>query len=150
MIQAIHASHNGRLYKVELQGTGDIADLVREHRLETVTAQLITTVFWFTPATHSSHTQLNRRATELLLATTTFTARQVPLLRGNVVITGINANGHPARLTDPQLHYLAGVEPNARDLWILSRRYTRDHRAQRRAARATQDHHMDAITRPWT
>ncbi len=149
MFRAIHASHNGHLYKVELQGTGDIADLVREHRLETVTTRA-GDVFWFTPATHSSHTQLNRPATELLLATTTFTARQVPLLRGNVVITGIDTHGNPNGLADPQLRYLANAEPNGRQLWVLTRRYTRDHRAQRRAARATQDDHMDAITRPWT
>lgn len=149
MFQAIHASHNGCLYKVELQGSGDIADLVREHRLETVTTRA-GDVFWFTPATHSSHTQLNRRATELLLATTGFTAQQVPLLRGNVVITGIDTHGDPAGLSDPQLRRLANVEPNARELWVLSRRYIRDHRAQRRAARATQVTHMDAITRPWT
>lgn len=149
MFQAIHASHNGRLYRVELQGTGDVADLVREHRLETVTTRA-GDVFWFTPATHSSHTQVNRRATELLLATTTFTARQVPLLRGNVVITGIDTHGDPTGLADPQLHYLASVEPDARELWVLSRRYTRDHRTQRRATRATQAARMDSITRPWT
>lgn len=147
MFQAVHASHNGLLYRVELQGTGDIADLVREHRLETVTTRA-GGVFWFTPATHSSHMQLNRPATELLLATTTFTARQVPLLRGNIVITGIDTHGDPAGLTDRQLHYLANVEPNRRQLWALSRRYTRDYRAQRRAARATQAAHMAAITRP--
>jgi hypothetical protein len=149
MFQAIHASHNGHLYRVELQGTGDIADLVREHRLETVTTRA-GDVFWFTPATHSCHMQINRQATQLLLATTTFTARQVPLLRGNVVITGIDTHGDPAGLADPQLHYLAAVEPSGGELWVLSRRYTRDHRARRRAARATQDTHMDAITRPWT
>lgn len=149
MFQAIHASHNGHLYRVELHDTGDIADLVREHRLETVTTRA-GDVFWFTPATHSGHTRLNRRATELLLATTGFTAWQIPLLRGNVVITGIDTHGDPAGLADPQLRYLANVEPNGRALWVLSRRYTRDHRARRRAARATQAAHMDAITRPWT
>ena len=36
MLEAIHASHNGNLYRVQLRDRDDIADLVREHRLETV------------------------------------------------------------------------------------------------------------------
>lgn len=148
MIQAIHASHNGLLYRVELHDTADIADLVRERRLETTTTRAGDT-FWFTPATHSSHMQLNRKATELLLATTPFTAHQVPLLRGNVVITGIDSDGGPAGLTDTRLQHLADTEPTAHQRWTLNRRYTRDHRAQRRATRTHRDTTTNAIARPW-
>ena len=73
MFQTLHASHNGNLYRVQLHDRGDIADLVREHRLETATSGDGHIVFWFTPSTHSSHMQVNKQATELLLATTRFT-----------------------------------------------------------------------------
>ena len=106
MLEAIHASHNGNLYRVQLRDRDDIADLVREHRLETVGSRDNSVVFWFTPSTHCSHMQLNKQATELLLMSTAFTARQVPLLRGNIVITGNDDTVTPPNSprTDEQAH----------------------------------------------
>lgn len=143
MFQAIHASRNGCLYRVQLQDIADIADMVRDRRTETVTSRA-GEVFWFT--THARQLQVNRRATELLLHVTPFTARQVPLLRGDVVITGIDAAGGPDDLPTARLHYLAGIQPTSRDMWVLSRRYTRDLKAQRRAARASHAARVAALT----
>ena len=149
MFQTLHASHNGNLYRVQLHDRGDIADLVREHRLETATSGDGHIVFRFTPSTHSSHMQVNKQATELLLATTRFTARQVPLLRGNIVITGTDDAGDPAGLTDAQMKFLINADPTSRDEWILDWRFTRDARAQRRATRHTDTTGMAAIIRAW-
>lgn len=149
MLEAIHASHNGNLYRVHLRDRDDIADLVREHRLETVSSRDNSIVFWFTPSTHCSHMQLNKQATELLLMSTAFTARQVPLLRGNIVITGNDGHGNPAELTPAQMNRLIDTEPTGRQEWILSWRFTRDERARRRASRSTEATRMAAIVRSW-
>lgn len=85
----------------------------------------------------------------MLLATTRFTARQVPLLRGNIVITGTDDAGDPAGLTDTQVKFLINADPTSRDEWILDWRFTRDARAQRRAARHTDETRMAAIIRAW-
>ena len=85
MIQVLHASHNGELYKRRVLSADDIADLIRETSLETLT-NTAGIDFWFTPSTHRAHRRVNRSATELLLATTRFTASNVPLMRGIVVL----------------------------------------------------------------
>lgn len=149
MFQTLHASHNGNLYRVQLHDRDDIADLVREHRLETASSRDNTIVFWFTPATHSSHMQLNKQATELLLMTTAFTARQVPLMRGNIVITGNDGQGNPTELTADQMNRLINAEPTGGQEWLLSWRFRRDERAQRRARRSTEGTRMAAIKRAW-
>ena len=50
MFQTLYASHNGNLYRVQLHDRDDIADLVRERRLETATSGDGHIVFWFTPS----------------------------------------------------------------------------------------------------
>lgn len=149
MFQTLQCSHNGNLYRVELHGVADIADLVREHLLETVTSSDGALAFWFTPSTHRSHMQINKQATELLLATTRFTARQVPLLHGNIVITGVDANGDPTGLTPAQMRWLINSEPAGREKWVLGRRFSRARRAQRREFRSTEATRMAAVMRPW-
>jgi hypothetical protein len=149
MFQTLHASHNGNLYWVQLHDRDDIADLVREHRLETAGSRDNTFVFWFTPATHSSHMQLNKQATELLLMTTAFAVRQVPLMRGNIVITGNDGQGDPAELTADQMNRLINAEPTGGQEWLLSWRFRRDERAQRRARRSTEGTRMAAVMRAW-
>lgn len=106
------------------------------------------TVFWFTPATHSAHMQLNKQATELLLMTTGFTARQVPLLRGNIVITGHDGLGNPAGLTTQQESRLINAEPTGRQEWILGWRFSCDARARRRASRSAEATRLAACHGP--
>lgn len=48
MIQVLHASHNGELYKRRVVSVEDIADLIRETSLETLT-NTAGIDFWFTP-----------------------------------------------------------------------------------------------------
>lgn len=135
MIQVLHANHNGELYKRRVLTVGDIADLIRENHLETLTSRDGQVDFWFTPSTQHGHRCVNRKATEIFLATTEFTVSNVPLLRGIVVLTAHTHNGELASLTDDQVDRLARAL-NDTTWWqcqILSWRYRRDQRRQRRA-----------------
>lgn len=132
LLTTLHASHNGEFYRTLLRDLLDVAELVRESpsRLESATTAHGSLIMWFDPRSHSL---VNKHATELLLATTTFSARQVPLLHGNVVITGRDGHGHLDSLTEEQLQHLVNYEPGIMQARTLSRRFARDHR-QRRAA----------------
>jgi hypothetical protein len=150
MFNALHANHDGHLYRVYAAGRGEIADLVRQHLLESATSDDGSLAFWFTPSRHPSHTRANRIATELLLlATGGLTARQVPLLRGDIVITGNDAHGDPADLTSQQMTHLVNSAPTHRQDWTLSRRFARDERRRRRSLRMDNAARTDRILRPW-
>ena len=133
MIATLLASHNEELYKAELCGVPDIADLVRDNRLRALSSTDGTIDFWFS---HVPHVRVNRHATGLLLACTRFTAHEVPLLRGNIVIAAHDSAGNPASLTDSQMTRLINSEPSWREDRILRRRFSRDLRAQRRTRAA--------------
>ncbi len=64
MIQVLHASHNGELYKRRVLSVDDIADLIRETSLETLT-NTAGIDFWFTPlhAPSAPPSQPQRRRT---------------------------------------------------------------------------------------
>ena len=134
MFQSVHASHNQRLYFPRLGSITDIANLVCEHRIDTITSTDRQIVFWFT--VHHPTRIVNRPAVEMLIATTGFSARDVPLIRGNVVITGSSGDGGPANLTDDQVRSLANLETRGKAVWTLERRFARDLRESRRQLRA--------------
>lgn len=138
MIQVLHASHNGELYKRRVRSVDDIADVIRETNLETLTNRSGID-FWFTPSIHRAHQRINRKATEILLATTRFTAANVPLLRGIVVLTAHDDAGELAALTDSQIDTLADTIGSLswRQELVLSRRIATDQRRQVRASRTT-------------
>lgn len=147
MLRAAHASHTGTLYLVDLTPPDGIIELVRDTQLETcTTANRI--VFWFTGSTNRAFQSPNAMATELLLATTEFTAKNVPILRGNVVITGRDAAGEPAALTTHQLDQLKNTALSPRQERILHRRFARDQRHQRRQALAESA--LRNAQLPWT
>lgn len=148
MFQMLHASENGNLYRVELDGIADIADLVEEDRLESLSSTDCTIDFWLTPSLLLSHRQVNRTATELLLATTRFSARNVPLLRGNIVLGSHESDGSLAGLTDAQVRWLVDAEPTRRDEWILARRFSDDERSRRRETKSDTEH-RNSLLRPW-
>lgn len=146
MVQTLHASHNGSFYLTQLRGVIDVADLVREHRLETLTTANGRIVFWF--SAHQTIRLVNRQAVKLLLSTTNLTARQVPLLLGNVVLSGRDAGGELADLTDEQARWLVNVELGVRDEWILGRRFADYVRQQRRHSRAEEAARWAALLQP--
>ena len=95
--------------------------------------------FWFTPSTRRCRRNVNRSATELLLATTRFTAKTVPLLRGAVVVATHDSSGDLDGLSWQQLELLVQHSRGLtrRDDRILQRRIKRDvRRLQREPATA--------------
>jgi hypothetical protein len=149
MFQTLHAGHDGNLYKVELDGMGDIADLVCEEHLESLTSTDGVIDFWLTPSLQPSHRRVNGTATELLLATTRFSARSVPLLRGDIVLAGHDSDGSLAGLTDAQIHWLLNSEPSRHNKRVLAHRFSRDERRQRRETRSGSETTRNSLQRPW-
>jgi hypothetical protein len=88
--------------------------------------------FWFSPRLRVMPDDVNRPATELLLASTRFSASTVPLLRGRWVLTSHDSRGNPAGLADEQIVALAHHVPSWRHQLILDRRYNIDGQVQRR------------------
>jgi hypothetical protein len=149
MFHVLHASHNGRLYRAHVRGVADIADMVREQQLETLSTADRRASFWV--AGHFTHVQyVNRTATAIYLAATGFTAREVPLLRGNVVITGTDEAGELASLGEEQMTLLINADPSTCDERTLGRRFWRDERQNRRQFKLTKTTRTDTIVRPWT
>lgn len=147
MIQALLASHNGQLYKRWVCSIDDIADLVRESHLEVLTSSEGRIAFWFTPSLHCAHRKVNRKATEIVLGTTRFTPRNVPLMRGIVVVTAHDSAGALASLSDEQIRSLAGLverTPWWQDL-VLSRRCALDRRRELRATRVARKQQLDKL-----
>lgn len=112
----------------------DIGYSLRDPHVESITtaSDFGRLAFWFSPRLRLIPEDVNRPATELLLASTRFSAASVPLLRGRFVLTSHDSRGHPAGLSDQQIVALANHVPSWRHQWILDRRYKTDARTQRR------------------
>jgi hypothetical protein len=140
MHSVLYFSPNGAVYEGNIYSTADIARLVRDDSLETLTSTDRQFDFWFTPSTRPCHRIANPAATEMLLATTGFTAKSVPLLRGAVVVAAHDGDGALDGLSWQQLDHLAQRNRSLtrREHWVLGRRIARDRRAELRslAARA--------------
>ncbi|KMV17142.1 hypothetical protein ACT17_17215 [Mycolicibacterium conceptionense] len=107
MNTVLYFSVNGAIYETRAYTTADIDQLVHDRGLHCLTSDDRQFDFWFSPATHSCQRHVNRQATELLLATTSFSAKTVPLLRGCVVVATHDADGELDGLSWQQLDLLA-------------------------------------------
>lgn len=136
MNTVLYASPNGVVYETRAYSKAEVAQLVDDHGLENLSSRDRQYDFWFTPSTRRC-LQINRRAIELLLVTTEFTARSVPLLRGAVVVATHDADGDLDGLSWQQLDALAaaGRTLSKREQRILDRRITRAERRLRRPSR---------------
>lgn len=132
MNQILLASHNGSLYELKVLSEFDVADLVRVDRPEVLSSTDGTIDFWFA---HNPRAAVNCGATEMLLASTRFTAHEVPLLRGDVVVATHDADGKLAGLNDIEINKLLTTDPSRHETRILARRFSSDRAAQRRQAR---------------
>ena len=134
MNTVLYFSPNGVVYETRAYSNADIAELVHDCGLESLTSADRQFDFWFTPSTRRCRRKVNRSATEMLLATTRFTAKTVPLLRGGVVVATHDSAGELDGLSWQQLDLLIqnSCTLTRRDDRVLSRRITRDER--RRAA----------------
>jgi hypothetical protein len=133
MNTVLYFSPSGAAYETRAYTQADIARLVHDSGLQCLTSADRQFDFWFTPTPRGCQRRVNRAATELLLATTTFTARTVPLLHGAVVVATHDADGDLDGLSWQQLDLL--VERNRavtkRDERTIGRRIARDMRRRR-------------------
>lgn len=134
MNTVLYFSADGAVYETRAYTTADIDKLVEDQGLQCLTSTDRQFDFWFSPATRGCQHRANRRATELLLATTTFTAKSVPLLRGCVVVATHDADGDLDGLSWQQLDLLMRKSQSLtkHDARVLDRRIARDARRDRR------------------
>ena len=134
MNTVLYFSPNDVVYETRAYSNSDIAELVHDYGLESLTSADRQFDFWFTPSTRRCRRKVNRSATEMLLATSRFTAKTVPLLRGGVVVATHDSAGELDGLSWQQLDLLIqnSCTLTRRDDRVLSRRITRDARRQQR------------------
>jgi hypothetical protein len=127
-------SAQGPVYETRAYTKADVDRLIHDRGLQSLSSADRQFDFWFSSSTPGCQRRVNRRATELLLATTNFTAKTVPLLRGAVVVATHDADGDLDGLSWQQLDLLAARNRSvsARDERILTRRINRDVQRGRR------------------
>ena len=76
MNTVLYFSASGAIYETRAYSKADIDELVHEQGLQCLTSADRQFDFWFSTSTHGCQRRTNQSATELLLATTTFTARR--------------------------------------------------------------------------
>lgn len=142
-MRAAYASHNQELYVADVGAMGDIAELCRsDGRVEALTGDGGELLFWFSVVDQGRPGRVNRRATELLLAVSSFTGRTVPLLCGDVVVTGRGRAGEIAELSCERIGDLADMRLGWLDDVRLSRRLRRVRRRYVRECRVAQEQHV--------
>ncbi|KRE27124.1 hypothetical protein ASG82_11695 [Mycobacterium sp. Soil538] len=132
----LYFSAQGAVYETRAYTKADVDRLIHDRGLQSLSSADRQFDFWFSSSTPGCQRRVNRRATELFLATTNFTAKTVPLLRGAVVVATHDADGDLDGLSWQQLDLLAARHRSvsARDERILTRRITRDVQRSRRTA----------------
>jgi hypothetical protein len=130
----LYFSPDGPVYETRAYTRADIAELVDNYGLESLTSTDRQFDFWFTPSTRHCKRKVNRGATEMLLANTQFDAKTVPLLHGGVVLATHDTNGDLDGLSWQQLDLLIHTSRSItrRDDRVLNRRIGRDERRQQR------------------
>ncbi len=138
MNTVLYFSATGAVYETRAYSKADIDQLVHEQGLQCLTSADRQFDFWFSPSTRGCQRRANQSATELLLLTTTFTAKTVPLLRGCVVVATHDSDGDLDGLSWQQLELLAqrNRSLSKRDERVLNRRIVRDGPRQRRHVEA--------------
>jgi hypothetical protein len=132
MNTVLYFSASGAAFETRAFGQADIDHLVQAQGLHCLTSADRQFDFWFSPTTRRCQRRANRLATEMLMATTTFTAKTVPLLRGGVVVATHDAEGDLDGLSWQQLDQLVTARQSltTRDARLLDRRMSRDQRRQ--------------------
>ena len=122
---SLYCSPSGVVYETRAYSKADIDQLVATQGLQCLTSADRQYDFWFAASTPRCQRRANTIATELLLATTNFTARTVPLLRGCVVIATHDSGGDLDGLSWQQLDVLA-----AKNRSVTNRAGTRSRTAE--------------------
>lgn len=125
MFRAIHvAPTNAPAHEVWVSGRPEIADLVRNNRIDSFTCPGQALSFWFSPSLPGGQ-RLNTFATDLLAvaAPVKYGASRLPLLYGDIVVTAHDATGALTDLTDADMARLQSRLGWHRE-WVLAWRYT--------------------------
>ncbi|MBB3601139.1 hypothetical protein FHT40_000772 [Mycolicibacterium sp. BK556] len=138
MNTVLYFSTRGPVYETRAYTKADIDRLVQNHQLHCLTSTDRQFDFWFSPSTARCQSRVNARATELLLATTKFTAKSVPLLPGSIVVATHDADGDLDGLSWEQLDLLVRKNRSLsdRELRVLDRRIARHDRRLARHLRS--------------
>ncbi|MCT7661370.1 hypothetical protein [Mycobacterium deserti] len=138
MNTVLYFTPNGIAYETRAYTKADIDQLIQNQGLHCLTSADRQFDFWFAASTRRCQRRINRVATELLLSTTNFTPKSVPLLHGCVVVATHDADGDLDGLSWQQLDLLAhkGRALTKREERVLNRRIDREERRQRREATA--------------
>jgi hypothetical protein len=126
----LYLSPEGVVYETRAYSNADIVGLVHDYGLESLASDDRQFDFWFSPTTRRCRRKLNRSATEMLLATTRFNAKTVPLLYGAVVVATHDSVGDLDGLSWQQLALLSQRSNTLRrrDDRVLNRRIKREAR----------------------
>jgi hypothetical protein len=126
----LYFSPDGVVYETRAYSNADIVGLVHDFGLESLSSTDRQFDFWFAPSTRRCRRKVNREATEMLLATTRFTAKTVPLLYGAVVVATHDSVGDLDGLSWQQLELLKSriATLTRRGDRVLNRRIKRDER----------------------
>jgi hypothetical protein len=126
----LYLSPEGVVYETRAYSNADIVGLVHDYGLESLASDDRQLDFWFSPTTRRCRRKLNRSATEMLLATTRFNAKTVPLLYGAVVVATHDSVGDLDGLSWQQLALLSQRSNTLRrrDDRVLNRRIKREAR----------------------
>ncbi|MHA3024738.1 hypothetical protein ACXPWS_31215 [Mycobacterium sp. BMJ-28] len=138
MNTVLYFSANGAVYETRAYTQADITQLVHDQGLQCLTSADRQFDFWFSSTSRRCQRRANRKATELLMATTTLDAKTVPLLRGCIVVATHDSDGDLDGLSWEQLELLArrNRSVTAKEERILNRRIMRDQRRLRRSTEA--------------
>jgi hypothetical protein len=152
MNTVLYCSPNGVVYETRAYSKADIDQLVQHQGLQSLTSADRQFDFWFSPSTRRCQRRTNAIATELLLSTTSFTARTVPLLRGCVVVATHDADGELDGLSWQQLDLLAQKVRSLtkRDVRVLGRRIGREMRSRKSDAPGYRPVGPSAVMAPST
>ena len=107
---------------------------LRETHVEALTSSCGQFDFWFSPSLRAGNRGVNRLATAMLFTVTGFTATEVPLMRGAVVVTSHDQTGKPAGLTIEQCQRLGAAcyDLPRRSACVLAWRFRQQERRHRR------------------
>lgn len=152
MNTVLYFSANGAVYETHAYTKADIDKLVSDQGLQCLTSTDRQFDFWFSPTPRGCQRRTNTSATEVLLATTGYTAKTVPLLKGGVVIATHDADGDLDGLSWQQLDRLveASRSLTKRDDRVLARRILRDERRPQRVAKPVAQPAAVSCARPRT
>ncbi|GFG53575.1 hypothetical protein [Mycolicibacterium agri] len=136
MNTVLYLTPSGAAYETRAYSTADLADLIHDHGLQCLTSSDQQFDYWFSPSPRGCQRRANRLATELLLATSKFSAKNVPVLRGSVVVATHDADGDLDGLSWLQQELLVAKRQSLskRTRRALDRRIQREDARQQRAA----------------